>query len=36
MEYIYASLIEKGIKKIDQVPEIIRAEVQKILDERKA
>ena len=36
MEYIYAALIEKGIKKIDQVPEIIRAEVQKILDERKA
>ena len=30
------ALIEKGIKKIDQVPEIIRAEVQKILDERKA
>ena len=36
MEYIYAALIEKGIKTIDEVPEIIRAEVQKILDERKA
>ena len=36
MEYIYATLIEKGIKNIDQVPASIRAEVQRILDERKA
>lgn len=33
MAKIYASLIKKGIKTIDQVPEIIRAEVQAILDE---
>lgn len=35
MAKIYASLIKKGIKTIEQVPEIIRAEVQAILDEVK-
>lgn len=33
MAKIYANLIKKGLKTIDDVPENLRAEVQKILDE---
>ena len=33
MEKIYASLIKKGLKTIDDVPEIIRDNVKKILEE---
>lgn len=33
MPKIYATLIRKGLKTIDDVPEKIRDEVQKILDE---
>lgn len=33
MARVYATLIQKGIKTIDEVPEIIKAEVQAILDE---
>lgn len=33
MAKIYAELIRKGIKTIDDVPERLRAEVQRILDE---
>jgi hypothetical protein len=33
MAKIYAALIKKGLKTIDDVPEKFRAEVQKILDE---
>lgn len=32
MAKVYADLIRKGLKKIDDVPERIRAEVQAILD----
>lgn len=32
MAKIYADLIQKGLKTIDQVPEQIREEVQAILD----
>jgi hypothetical protein len=32
MAKIYADLIKKGIKTIDDVPESLREEVQKILD----
>lgn len=32
MIQIYVSLIQKGLKKIDDVPEKIREEVQAILD----
>jgi hypothetical protein len=32
MAKIYADLIRKGLKTIDQVPEKIRSEVQAILD----
>lgn len=32
MAAVYADLIRKGLKTIDQVPEIIREQVQKILD----
>lgn len=32
MAKIYAELIRKGLKTIDEVPEKIRAEVQAILD----
>ncbi|MDD3049765.1 MAG: CD1375 family protein [Candidatus Cloacimonetes bacterium] len=32
MAKIYADLIRKGLKTIDEVPERIRAEVQSILD----
>lgn len=32
MAAIYARLIQKGIKTIDQVPESLKDEVQKILD----
>lgn len=32
MAKVYASLILKGLKTIDEVPEKIRAEVQAILD----
>lgn len=34
MAKIYANLIEKGLKTLDQVPERIREDVRKILDER--
>lgn len=33
MAKIYAELIRKGIKTIDDVPERLREEVQRILDE---
>lgn len=33
MAKVYATLIRKGLKTIDDVPENIRDEVQKILDE---
>ena len=33
MEKIYVALIRKGIKTIDDVPEQIRAEVKKLLEE---
>ena len=33
MAKIYAELIRKGIKTINDVPEALRAEVQRILDE---
>nr|DAH20301.1 MAG TPA: hypothetical protein [Caudoviricetes sp.] len=33
MAKIYAELIRKGVKTIDDVPERLRAEVQRILDE---
>ena len=32
MAYIYANLIKKGLKTLDDVPEIIRAEVEAILN----
>ena len=32
MAKVYADLIKKGIKTIDQVPERLREEVKKILD----
>ena len=34
MEKIYVALIRKGIKTIDDVPEQIRAEVEKLLKEQ--
>lgn len=33
MAKIYAELIRKGVKTIDDVPERLRAEVQRLLDE---
>jgi len=33
MAKVYADLIRKGLKTIDEVPEKIRAEVQAILDD---
>lgn len=33
MAKIYAELIRKGVKTIDDVPERLRVEVQRILDE---
>lgn len=33
MAAIYAALIKKGMKTIDDVPEILRDEVRRILDE---
>lgn len=36
MPYIYASLIKKGLKKIENVPEQIKEEVQAILDAENA
>lgn len=33
MAKIYAELIRKGVKTIDDVPERLREEVQRILDE---
>lgn len=33
MAKIYAELIRKGLKTIDDVPERLRVEVQRILDE---
>ena len=35
MAKVYADLIRKGLKTIDDVPEILRAEVQRLLDENK-
>lgn len=35
MAKIYAELIKKGLKTIDEVPEQIRDDVQKILDGEK-
>ena len=35
MEKVYADLIEKGVKTIDDVPDIIRTEVEKELEERQ-
>lgn len=32
MAVVYATLIVKGLKTIDQVPSIIRSQVQEILD----
>ncbi len=34
MANVYASLIRKGLKTIDQVPEKLRNEVKSILDEK--
>lgn len=34
MARIYAILIEKGLKTIEEVPTVIRSEVQAILDEK--
>lgn len=34
MAKIYASLIKKGLKTIDDVPEQLREEVQKLLEEQ--
>lgn len=34
MAKIYASLIKKGLKTIDDVPELLREEVQKLLEEQ--
>ena len=33
MAAIYAALVKKGMKTIDDVPEILRDEVRRILDE---
>lgn len=33
MARVYASLIKKGLKKLEDVPEKLRAEVEKILQE---
>ena len=33
MAKIYAALIKKGLKTIDEVPERLRAEVEKLLEE---
>lgn len=33
MAKIYADLIKKGLKTIDDVPESLRAEVEKLLEE---
>lgn len=33
MAAIYAALIKKGMKTLDDVPEILRDEVRRILDE---
>lgn len=33
MANVYASLIKKGLKTIDDVPEILRAEVEAILND---
>ena len=35
MAQIYASLIRKGVKTIDDVPSVIRDEVEKILQQDK-
>ena len=32
MAKIYYSLVKKGLRTIDQVPDVIRAEVQALLD----
>lgn len=34
MAKIYASLIKKGLKNIDDVPKLLREEVQKLLEEQ--
>ncbi len=33
MEYIYAALIKKGIKTIEDVPEVIRDKVKAVLEQ---
>ena len=33
MARVYFNLIKRGLKTIDEVPEIIREEVQRLLDE---
>jgi len=33
MAVIYARLIKRGLKRLDDVPENLRAEVEKLLDE---
>ena len=35
MAKVYADLIRKGLKTIDEVPEKIRAEVQAVLDRQR-
>jgi len=32
MVYVYANLIKKGLKTIDDVPQSLRAEVEAVLD----
>lgn len=36
MDKVYAALIKKGLKTIDDVPEKLRAEVERILEEMSA
>lgn len=36
MAQVYANLIKKGLKTIEQVPEVIRGDVQGILDAENA
>ena len=36
MDKVYAALIKKGLKTIDDVPEKLRAEVERILEDMSA
>lgn len=36
MAQVYFSLIKKGLKTIDEVPEVIRADVQALVDADKS